>query len=145
MCRKEEGFIEILKTGEYFMKLKKGDMIILVFVLLAAVSYFSVKSIYKDKDDKAIVIYVEGSQYEKFYMKDITEDKHIHIDLDKGKFIDINVSKDGVFVSDVVCPDRICVKTGLINKVGQSIVCLPNKVQIYIEGSTIPDVDNVSF
>ncbi len=127
------------------MKLKKGDIIILVFVLLAAISYFAIKSIYKDKDDKAIVIYVEGSQYEKIYMKDINEDRHIHIDLNKGKFIDINVSKDGAFVSDVVCPDRICVKTGLINKVGQSIVCLPNKVQIYVEGSAKPDVDNVSF
>ena len=120
-------------------------MIILGFVLLAAVSYFAIKGIYKDKDDKAIIIYVEGSQYDKIYMKDISEVRHIHIDLDKGKFIDINVSKDGAFVSDVVCPDRICVKTGLINKVGQSIVCLPNKVQIFIEGSAKPDVDNVSF
>ncbi len=127
------------------MKLKKGDIIILAFVLLSAISYFAIKQIYKDKDDKAIVIYVEGNEYEKIYMKDISEVRHIHIDLHKGKFIDINVSQNGAFVSDVVCPDRICVKTGVISKVGESIVCLPNKVQIYIEGSDRPEVDNVSY
>ncbi len=127
------------------MKLKKGDIIILIFVLLAGMSYFAIKNIYKDKDDKTILIYVEGIEYERILLKNLNEARHIHVDLNKGKFIDINVSKDGAFVSDVVCPDRICVKTGLINKVGQNIVCLPNKVQIYIEGSAKPDVDDVSF
>ena len=127
------------------MKFKKGDVLIFIFFLLALLSYFGIKAIYKDLNNKAVVIYVEGKEYKRIPMKNISEEQYIHIDFDKGKFIDININSDGAYVSDVVCPDRICVKTGLINKVGQSIVCLPNKVQIYIEDSERSDVDGVSY
>lgn len=127
------------------MRFKKGDILILAITLLALISYFGIKLIYKDNENKVIVITVDGKEYEKIFMKDIIEERHIHIDLSKGKFIDININKDGVYVNDVVCPDRLCVKTGTINKAGLSIVCLPNKVQIYIEGSGKTDVDSVSY
>lgn len=126
------------------MKMKKGDILLVAIVLLSAISYFGIKLIYKDADDKVIVIAINGKEYEKIIMKDINEKRQIHIDLDSGKFIDITADKNGVYVSDVVCPDKICVKTGVIDKVGQSIVCLPNKVQVYIEGSEKKDVDSLS-
>lgn len=127
------------------MRLKKGDLFILIVIVLALISYFGIKTIYKDIENKAVVIYVDGIEYDRIYLNSIKEEQLIHIDLKNEKFIDINVSNDGVHVSDVICPDRICVKTGFINKVGQSIVCLPNKVQIYIEGGMRADVDGVSY
>ena len=30
------------------------------------------------------------------------------------------------------CPDKVCIHTGFINKPGQSIVCLPHKINIKI-------------
>lgn len=127
------------------MKMKKGDILLVVIVLLSVISYFSIKLIYKNTNDKAIVIAVDGKVYDRIPMRDISEKRHIHIDLDSGKYIDIIADKNGVYVSDVVCPDRICVKTGVIDKVGQSIVCLPNRVQVYIEGSQKAGVDSVSY
>lgn len=126
------------------MKMKKGDILLIAIVLLSIISYFGIKLIYKDTDDKIIVISINGKEYERIYMKDLNEKRQIHIDLDSGKFIDITADKNGAYVSDVVCPDRICVKTGVIDKAGQSIVCLPNKVQVYIEGIEKADVDSVS-
>lgn len=126
------------------MKMKKGDVLLVAIVLLSIISYFGIKLIYKDSDDKVIVISINGKEYERIIMKDLNEKRQIHIDLDSGKFIDITADKNGVYISDVVCPDKICVKTGVIDKVGQSIVCLPNKVQVYIEGSKKNDVDSVS-
>lgn len=126
------------------MKMKKGDILLIIIVLLSVISYFGIKLIYKDTDAKSIVIAVEGKEYYRINMKDLNEKRHIHIDLDSGKFIDITADRNGVYVSDVVCPDRICEKTGIIDKVGQSIVCLPNKVQVYIEGSEKTNVDSVS-
>lgn len=32
------------------------------------------------------------------------------------------------------CPDLVCVKTGRIRYVGESIVCLPNRVSVVIRG-----------
>ncbi len=128
------------------MKLKKGDMLILVIALLALLSYVGIKNIYKSIDDKAVTIYVEGKEYQRINIEDLKEEQFIHIDLDKGRFIDIIVNKDGAYVKDVICPDRLCVKIGVITNPGESIVCLPNKVQVYMEGRKANnDVDNVSY
>ena len=45
--------------------------------------------------------------------------------------------KDGkVSVTEADCPDKVCVNTGEISKSGDTIVCLPHKLVVEIEGST---------
>lgn len=126
------------------LKLKKGDILLLLIVLIAGISYFGLKFLYKDTAEKTAVISVNGKEYDRINLDKLEDEKTIHIDLGNGKYIDIVANDEGVHVSDVVCPDRICVKTGIINRVGESIVCLPNRVQIFIEGNEIPEVDIVS-
>lgn len=52
--------------------------------------------------------------------------------------------KDGrVRMLDSACPDKLCVRTGWIARLGESIVCLPNRVVIEIVGGEGgPDVVN---
>ena len=50
--------------------------------------------------------------------------------------------KPGVRVADADCPGRECVHTGLITRVGESIVCLPARTVIRLEGRG--DTDLVS-
>lgn len=48
-----------------------------------------------------------------------------------------------VRVSDSDCPGQDCVHTGAISRAGQSIVCLPAQVVVYLEGTPAagqPDV-----
>ena len=127
-----------------FVKMKKGDILLLLIILVAGISYFGLKFLYKDTGDKTIVISVNGKEYDRITMSNLNGEKLIHIDLEEGRYIDIKADSQGAHVSDVICPDKICVKTGVIDKVGQSIVCLPNKVQVFIEGSAETDVDYVS-
>ena len=42
------------------------------------------------------------------------------------------------------CPDHICEKTGKIRYVGQTIVCLPNRLSVTIKGDSGDGVDLVS-
>ncbi|SHI73493.1 hypothetical protein SAMN02745176_01145 [Lutispora thermophila DSM 19022] len=126
------------------MKFKKGDMLLLLIVLIAAISYFGLNYIYKETGEKTAVISVNGKEYDRIDMNKLKEEKYVHIDLEEGRHIDIVINAEGAYVSDVICPDKICVKTGIINKVGESIVCLPNRVQIFIEGNEKPEVDSVS-
>lgn len=42
------------------------------------------------------------------------------------------------------CPDHTCERTGKIMYVGQTIVCLPNKVSITVKGNAHDGVDFVS-
>ncbi len=61
--------------------------------------------------------------------------------LDKdGEYIladgkNVLVIKDGcAYMASADCPDRTCQKTGKISKIGESIVCLPNKISVVIIG-----------
>ena len=42
------------------------------------------------------------------------------------------------------CPDHTCERTGKIKYVGQTIVCLPNKLSITVKGTSNDGVDFVS-
>ena len=42
------------------------------------------------------------------------------------------------------CPDHTCERTGKIRYVGETIVCLPNRVSITIKGESADGVDFVS-
>ena len=45
------------------------------------------------------------------------------------------VIKDGyAYMLEADCPDHTCIKTGKISKIGESIVCLPNRISVVITG-----------
>jgi len=45
----------------------------------------------------------------------------------------VEIENKRIRMSDAPCPDRICVRRGWIGKPGESIVCIPNEIHIYIE------------
>lgn len=47
--------------------------------------------------------------------------------------------KSGLFVAASDCPTQDCVRTGLITRSGQSIVCLPARIIVRLEGGTVED------
>ncbi|HWR61794.1 MAG TPA: NusG domain II-containing protein [Clostridia bacterium] len=129
------------------MRFKKGDLIIVVILAAAVIAWLGVNKLGDSKTETQAIIETNGSIYKTVPIKPGMEQEKIHIELGNGKHIDIVVDENGAFVEDVVCPDRICQKTGVVNKVGQSIVCLPNKVVVYIEGEAEAEIeiDDVSY
>ncbi|MGN0498895.1 MAG: NusG domain II-containing protein [Acutalibacteraceae bacterium] len=55
---------------------------------------------------------------------------------DNGITLTLVIEKDGVSVKNAECPDKICKKTGKISGAGQSIICLPAKISISLEGGS---------
>lgn len=47
-------------------------------------------------------------------------------------------------VTEASCPDGICVRAKAAQYEGDTIVCLPNKTEIRIEGAASADIDLVS-
>lgn len=54
----------------------------------------------------------------------------------------VTVENGAVSVPDATCPGKDCVHSGSISRAGQSIICLPNKLEIRISGE--PEVDAVA-
>ena len=56
----------------------------------------------------------------------------------------LKIENGEAFLIYADCPDKTCVKTGKIRYVGESIICLPNKISIVIQSDTDDGVDIVS-
>jgi hypothetical protein len=127
------------------MKLKKGDIIIAVILIAAAVFWLYNSYVSNNTTVDNLVIEVNGEVYKKIPVSELKKEQLVHIDFENNKYIDIKANESGAWVQDVICPDKLCQKTGTINKVGHNIVCLPNKVNIYFEGNEEPLVDNLAY
>ena len=55
----------------------------------------------------------------------------------------IEIAEGGVRMKEADCPDQICVSRGLIQKSGQSIVCLPHRLVIRLEQLGDQELDAV--
>lgn len=100
-----------------------ADAIVLVIVVALAVT-FAVLS-YRKSGEKVIVTYLgEKSEY------DISVDREIDID---GK-LTLCIEKGAVYVKNAECPDKVCERTGAVNKAGQTIICVPSGITVRIEG-----------
>ncbi len=123
------------KDGEkLFKKIKKGDLVIAVILLVAVTGWYFVGMVGGEKENKALVIQVNGKVVDRIPLNLIAKQTKKEIILEDGKYIRFSYGPEGVFVEDVVCPNKICVKRGIIKDVGESIVCLPNKTIALITG-----------
>ena len=72
----------------------------------------------------------------KTYVYSLSENREIVLDS-----LTVVIENGKVYVKDAICSDKICEHTGKIDKVNQSIVCLPGNVVIVIEGEGDFQVD----
>ena len=53
------------------------------------------------------------------------------------------IAEGQAWLSEANCPDLLCVRQGKIHYTGQSIVCLPNRLTVTVEGGESDGVDFV--
>lgn len=118
------------------VKMKKGDIIILVLVLFSA----------------GIMLFVLGNQKQGEYVHVTANGKTVTYAIGGNRRITLEngvsgyntvIIKDGkVFMENASCPDQICVKHKAVWRNQESIICLPNEVYIEIESKAERDTDN---
>lgn len=114
--------------------MKKADIILAGSILLFAVLLGILPHIRQISGKAELVISVDGKEFGRF---DLHEDKVIRI----GDSNVCEISGESVRMTEADCPDLLCVHSKAIGRDGGSIVCLPNKVVLKIEGKheNIPD------
>ncbi len=129
------------------MKLKKGDFFIVIILVLASISWFMADYILPGSMSKQAVIEIDGQVFTTIPLDSNNEPQIIPLTLpdDNEKYFTVMTEKGQIWVEEADCPNQVCVNTGKISKPNQSIVCLPNKVIIYIESSEKSDVDDIAF
>lgn len=118
--------------------LKKTD-IILIAVLLAFALIVSLPSLLT-KDDKLTAVITENGETIRT-INDLSnaEDETIEIN---GAVIIIKDGEIGFAEND--CEDKICVKSGMLSKKGDTAACVPKRIVITVSGGS-DDVDAIAF
>ncbi len=63
---------------------------------------------------------------------------------EKG-YIDVAVKNGSVKIVSASCNHKTCMELGAVNRPGQSLVCIPNRLRVVIEGGNESTVDGITF
>ena len=113
------------------MKKIRNDIILIVSILIIALIFFLVFMINQKKDNLVCQIYNDEILYKEVRLD---HEEQIRIDVDGG-YVVIDIALDGVLFSESTCPDKICVHQGKIDRSGQTITCLPNRIYVKLVGN----------
>lgn len=120
------------KTNKY-----RWDILLILFVLLLALAILLVVNLTRQEGSVAIVE-IDGMVTGRYPLsKDGT------FVLNGGTNI-LVIENGTARLVESDCPDHTCEKTGAIRYVGQTIVCLPNRLSVTIRGDSSDGVDLVS-
>ncbi|RVU54970.1 NusG domain II-containing protein [Anaerosphaera multitolerans] len=113
--------------------MKKGDYIVTLLIILIAFSIFSYSaSRLNTSSEKYLVININGEIVDKYKLDKNLKDKEIIVNSKFGKNI-LVIENNHIYIKDSTCKDKTCIKMGKISEIGQSLVCLPNRLMVSIE------------
>jgi hypothetical protein len=110
--------------------LTRYDIILIAGLLLVAVVGLGIIR-YGAGGTSEVVISVDG---EETVRVPLSEDRRFSVDGPLGK-TEIEIKDERVRVVDSPCKRKICVQSGWIDKPYQTIICVPNRVVINLQGS----------
>ena len=125
--------------------MKKNDIILIAVLLVVALLTAGGMRIWQmnnTKDTANVVVTIDGEVYGTY---PLSEDRTERIELPDGSYNILVISDGYADVTEASCPDQICVKHNHIRYSKESIVCLPNKVVVTVEGGEDNDIDGSTF
>ena len=129
------------------MKLTKGDMILIALLIVFSIFLaFYMSKVSDEIDKKYVSIQVNGEEIDTIeFSKDIIG-KTYRIETEYGHNV-LEFGDEEVKIIDASCLDKLCINQGTINKVGQLLVCLPNRVVVEIKTNddATEEIDGSTF
>jgi len=138
-----------ISFSKWWKGIRKGDKIVvgfvLIFALAGAIYPFVWEWLGGDPGDLQVVINPVGAERQKIPLAGIPEEgKNLIVPGPIGDHL-VEILPDGV---RVIAPEddplKICEKTGWIRRPGATIVCVPNQLAIWLEGSDDSGLDGIS-
>ncbi len=120
------------------LKVNRWDSMVAALVVILAVACGGlIWGRTADAGELTVVVTADGQEVERVALEVFPDTPRVY----SGNGYTLQVSaetdeKRGVCVSVSDCPTQDCVHTGTITRAGQSIVCLPARISITLEGKT---------
>ncbi len=104
--------------------MKKGDMLIIALVAMAFVSSIVLLFSFRAPGNRVVIKQNNKVVYDKsININNTVKTDHNEITIKDGK----------VYMSHSDCYNQVCVKSGIKDEKGESIICLPNMVTVEIK------------
>lgn len=119
--------------------IKKADIIIAVILISAGImTMFFLRS----GRGRIAVIEYDGSIVKTVNLSEVIEEYTFTVkgDLD----VEITVSPKGIGFTQSSCPDKLCIKFGILSKRGEMASCVPARVSIRITGEGKIPLDGIT-
>ncbi len=118
----------------------KNDILLIVFLGLIIAASFAFKSF--SKADLVAEVYYDGKIVETV---NLTEKEEKKIITGENSSVVI-VSQDGkIYFKKSDCPDKVCIKSGALEKNGDFASCLPEKVVVKVSGEKQNEIDAIVY
>ncbi|MDR0269193.1 NusG domain II-containing protein [Paenibacillus sp.] len=117
--------------------MKRGDLLLISAILIVAVLLMVPRWVQNSNDseknhnDMKAVIKVDGKVYQTVALTQ--EEQMIEVPSDHGHNV-LKIHDHGIEMIDADCPDQVCLSFGFKTRNGDTIVCLPHRVIVEIEG-----------
>lgn len=121
--------------------MKRGDVVILILALLLCAAPLLMLLPAPSAPTRAVVRQ-NGAVLCTLPLKADAE-KEI-LSPDGSGFNLVRVQSGTVWIADADCPDRTCVRMGAISRAGETLVCLPHRLTITLEGAVGSALDAVT-
>ena len=125
-----------------FDELRRVDWILIGVVLAAALLMVLSFLIFQEREGvSAVVIEQDGRELMRL---PVDARQEIRIGGGDGGYNLVEIGPEGVRVSEADCPDLTCVHQGTISRAGETIICLPHRLVIRLEGGADSGPDAVA-
>lgn len=121
--------------------LKKRDIILIISLLLVGIIALVIWHFVYSVDGKYVTIEQRDNL---IGIYPLNVDKEIEIEHRNEVVNKIVIENGYCYMEEAECPDHLCIKQGKVNKSGQTIVCLPNRVVVTVVDSDSSEYDSVA-
>ncbi len=116
---------------------KKGDLIAVFLILTLCLALIAGKT--ASSAGRYALVYENGRVV---YKIDLESRERLEISIAGGKLLK---EKGRIRYISSDCPDKICEKTGWLEKVGDTAACVPNRSAVTVIGAQNTDFDVITY
>jgi len=109
-------------------------LVVTAVILLAVFCGMTFWGSYGGSDQLTVVISVDGEEVERCAMEDFPDTEQLYRNNGYTLRVLLSADRTGIRVREADCLTQDCVHTGEISRGGQSIVCLPARIIVQLEG-----------
>jgi len=121
-------------------RIAKPDLLLIGLLLaVGTAGFFAVRML--QQDGTTVRILLDGKTYGTYRL---AEAQNIPILKNGAVANTLQIAEGKAKMIQADCPDKLCVRQNAIARQGETIVCLPNKIVVQVEGAQPSELDSVS-